>query len=245
MTTGRVIVLVVARRVCESVYMFEQQRHSGRPLLSTIGFIQHLYLYSTVAAIFSPLFLFPSHVLAIVANGSVQFNAMLIVANTSLAKQTVLIHFDYLQDDALGLLVPRLGGRRLKGGNDSLESYGLALTTLKRRGRVHTSSKTSLSLNWVKALHSTYLTAPRSLAMRSPSSLLTGDIFCFESFSRTLGSSRRSTWVPTIRQGTPGQWWCTSGNHFSLTFSNEAGDVTLKQTRKTSVWGYERGRSLS
>ena len=81
--------------------------------------------------------------------------------------------------------------------------------------------------------------------MRSPSSLRTGDIFCLDSFSRTLGSSLRSTWVPTMRQGTPGQWWCTSGNHFSRTFSNDAGDVTLKQTRNTSVWGYDSGRRRS
>lgn len=58
-------------------------------------------------------------------------------------------------------------------------------------------------------------------------------------------SSLRSTCVPTIRHGTPGQWWCTSGNHFSLTFSNDAGEVTEKQTRKTSVWGYDRGRRRS
>lgn len=99
------------------------------------------------------------------------------------------------------------------------------------------SSKTSLSLYWVNALHSTYLTAPRSLAMRSPSSLRTGCIFCFASLSRTDGSSRRSVCVPTIRQGTPGQWWWTSGNHFSRTFSNEAGEVTEKHTRNTSVCG--------
>lgn len=30
-----------------------------------------------------------------------------------------------------------------------------------------------------------------------------------------------------------------------MTFSNEAGLVTLKQTRKTSVCGYERGRKRS
>ena len=48
-----------------------------------------------------------------------------------------------------------------------------------------------------------------------------------------------------MRQGTPGQWWWTSGNHFSLTFSKDAGLVTEKQTRKTSVWGYDKGRSLS
>jgi hypothetical protein len=41
--------------------------------------------------------------------------------------------------------------------------------------------------------------------------------------------------IPKIDLGTPGQWWCTSGNHFSRTFSNEAGEVTEKQTRKTSV----------
>ena len=98
-----------------------------------------------------------------------------------------------------------------------------------------TSSKTSFSLYCVKALHSTYLTAPSSFAIRSPSSFLTGVIFCFASFSRTLGSSLRSVCVPTMRQGTPGQWWWTSGNHFSRTFSNDAGDVTEKQTRKTSV----------
>ena len=108
-----------------------------------------------------------------------------------------------------------------------------------------TSSNTSLSLYWVSAEHSTYFTAPRSFAIRSPSSFRTGCILCFASFSRTLGSSRRSVCVPTIRQGTPGQWWCTSGNHFSRTFSNDAGDVTLKHTRNTSVWGYDNGRRRS
>merc|ERR1711939_560107 len=46
------------------------------------------------------------------------------------------------------------------------------------------SSNTSLSLYWVSALHSTYLTAPSSLAILSPSSLRTGCIFCLASFSR-------------------------------------------------------------
>lgn len=98
-----------------------------------------------------------------------------------------------------------------------------------------TSSNTSLSLYCVRALHSTYFTAPSSLAILSPSSFRTGCIFCLASLSLTPGSSLRSTCVPTIRQGTPGQWWWTSGNHFSRTFSKEAGEVTLKQTRKTSV----------
>jgi len=108
-----------------------------------------------------------------------------------------------------------------------------------------TSSNTSFSLYCVNAEHSTYLTAPSSFAMRSPSSLRTGCMRCLASLSRTCGSSRRSVCVPTMRHGTPGQWWWTSGNHFSRTFSNDAGDVTLKQTRKTSVWGYERGRRRS
>jgi hypothetical protein len=56
----------------------------------------------------------------------------------------------------------------------------------------HTSSNTSFNLNCVRAEHSTYLTAPRSLAMRSPSSFRTGCIFCLLSFSRTCGSSRKS-----------------------------------------------------
>lgn len=62
---------------------------------------------------------------------------------------------------------------------------------------------------------------------------------------QTYLSSLRSTCVPTMRQGTPGQWWWTSGNHFSFTFSKDAGEVTEKQTRKTSVWGYDSGRRRS
>ncbi len=68
------------------------------------------------------------------------------------------------------------------------------------------SSNTSFSLYCVKALHSTYLTAPRSLAILSPSSFRTGAIFCFASLSRTCESSRKSVCVPTMRHGTPGQW---------------------------------------
>ena len=34
-----------------------------------------------------------------------------------------------------------------------------------------------------------------------------------------------------------GIWCLISGTHFSLTFSKEMGAMTLKQTRKTSVWG--------
>ena len=106
-----------------------------------------------------------------------------------------------------------------------------------RRRRRRTSSNTFLRPCWVSAEHSTYLTAPSSRARRSPVSALIGRSFCLASFSTTVGSSRRSICVPTIRQGTPGQWWCTSGNHFSRTFSNDAGEVTEKHTRNTSVCG--------
>lgn len=138
---------------------------------------------------------------------------------------------DQLQQDAL-LRLLRSG---LERGNNRLESTCVSRCDDAGCGATLTSSKTSLSLYCVRAEHSTYFTAPSSLAIRSPSSLRIGCIFWRASFSRTAGSSRRSVWVPTIRQGTPGQWWCTSGNHFSRTFSKEAGEVTEKQTRKTSV----------
>ena len=48
--------------------------------------------------------------------------------------------------------------------------------------------------------------------------------------------TRKLTWMPTIRNGTPGQWWCTSGNHLSFTLLNDTGETTLKQRRKTSVF---------
>lgn len=108
-----------------------------------------------------------------------------------------------------------------------------------------TSSKTFFNPLCVKAEHSTYFTAPNSLANLSPISGVIGFILCLPNFSIWAGSSLKSTWVPTISAGTPGQWWAISGNHFSRTFSKEAGDVTEKQTRKTSVWGYESGRRRS
>jgi hypothetical protein len=108
-----------------------------------------------------------------------------------------------------------------------------------------TSSKTFFSPFWVNAEHSTYLTAPNSLASLSPASCWTGLCFCLANFSITAGSSLRSTWVPTMRQGTPGQWWWTSGNHFSLTFSNDAGEVTEKQTRKTLQGEREKESGVS
>ena len=47
--------------------------------------------------------------------------------------------------------------------------------------------------------------------------LLPYPLFC-ELFAEKLAKqSLRSVCLPTIRQGTPGQWWWTSGNHFSCT----------------------------
>jgi len=139
-----------------------------------------------------------------------------------------------LKKYASSALSLRLLHRRwLQSRNDGL--HLLDKNNLTHNLCKHTSSKTSFSLNCVKAEHSTYFTAPSSFAILSPSSFRTGDIFCFANFSRTCGSSLKSVCVPTIRHGTPGQWWWTSGNHFSRTFSKEAGEVTEKQTRKTSV----------
>ncbi|CAB4409192.1 unnamed protein product [Rhizophagus irregularis] len=67
------------------------------------------------------------------------------------------------------------------------------------------SSKTFFKPFCVKAEHSTYLTAPISLASLSPCSAVTGLIFCLDNFSTTEGSSRKSICVPTIKHGTPGQ----------------------------------------
>lgn len=54
-----------------------------------------------------------------------------------------------------------------------------------------TSSKTFFSPRWVKAEHSVYLTAPTSLANRSPCSCVMGRCFCRPSFSMLVGSSLR------------------------------------------------------
>ena len=79
------------------------------------------------------------------------------------------------------------------------------LETPLRQGRALQRSATSPS----PPRTSTYLTAPSSRANRSPASVVTGRCFCRASFSTTAGSSRRSICVPTIKHGTPGQWWWT------------------------------------
>lgn len=135
-----------------------------------------------------------------------------------------------LEDAALGFA---LRDGRFERGDDSLVEHILQLRTSQRTSAIappYCSSPTAgqtaqqyresedmdsqqgrkgLTPFCVSAEHSTYLTAPSSRARRSPASGGTGRCFCRASFSSTAGSSRKSTWVPTIKQGTPGQWWCT------------------------------------
>lgn len=66
----------------------------------------------------------------------------------------------------------------------------------------------------VRAEHSTYLTALSSRASFSPLSGYRGRCLFFASFSMVLPSSRRSTCVPTNRNGVRGQWWEISGTHW-------------------------------
>lgn len=84
---------------------------------------------------------------------------------------------DDLEDEAL-LLV--LDDRWLECSYDCL--LVSSAKTYQERGR--TSSKTFLSPRCVNAEHSTYLTAPSSLANRSPWSVVIGLCFCRASFSR-------------------------------------------------------------
>merc|ERR1712137_564974 len=99
------------------------------------------------------------------------------------------------------------------------------------------SSKTFLRPFWVRAEHSTYLTALSSRASFSPWSMVMTRCLFLASFSTVAASSRRSICVPTSRKGVFWQWCVISGTPFSLTFSNDDGDTTEKQTRKTSVCG--------
>ena len=97
------------------------------------------------------------------------------------------------------------------------------------------SSKTFFNPFCVNAEHSTYLTARNSRASFSPTSWLRGLCLFLASFSIVAASSLRSIWVPTNKKGVFWQWCVISGTHFSFTFSNEEGETTEKQTRKTSV----------
>lgn len=119
-----------------------------------------------------------------------------------------------LEDDTFILL---LDDRRLKGSNNCLQVRVVSesktcvskiegMASKACSAIVLTSSNTFFKPFWVNAEHSTYFTAPSSLASLSPISDATGRCFCLCSFSITCGSSLKSIWVPTIRHGTPGQW---------------------------------------
>lgn len=141
-----------------------------------------------------------------------------------------------------------------------LRGRGAGLSTARMA-----SSNTVLRPFCVRAEHSRYLTAEISLAICRPWAYVIGDMRRSRSFSIVSRSSRRSTLVPTRMIGVPGAWWFTSGYHcettsgqhaarhsrakvkrtFDLMFSNDGGLTSEKQTRKTSVWGYESGRRRS
>lgn len=90
----------------------------------------------------------------------------------------------------------------------------------------------------VRAEHSTYFTALRSLASLSPLSGDSGRCLFLASFSTVLLSSLRSTWVPTSRNGVRGQWWEISGTHWR----RERTDIYEREGGgggELNVWGRE------
>lgn len=76
------------------------------------------------------------------------------------------------------------------------------------------SSNTFFNPFCVRAEHSTYLTAFNSLANFSPCSIDIGFCLFLASFSTVPTSSRKSTCVPTKRNGVFWQWWVISGTHW-------------------------------
>ena len=77
------------------------------------------------------------------------------------------------------------------------------------------SSKTFFRPFCVNAEHSTYLTALSSRACFSADSTVMGFCLFLASFSIVEASSRKSTWVPTSKNGVFGQWWVISGTHWN------------------------------
>lgn len=122
--------------------------------------------------------------------------------------------------------------------------FGLGLGWGHKTARM-ASSKTFFNPFWVKAEHSRYLTEAISFAIASPCGYVIGWSFLSFNLSSVFTSSLRSSFVPTSIIGVFGQWCDTSGYHFALTFSNDAGLTSEKQIKNTSVWGYDRGRNLS
>jgi hypothetical protein len=73
------------------------------------------------------------------------------------------------------------------------------------KAAIMASSNTFLSPFCVKAEHSTYFTAPNSLANFSPTSKVIAFCLFLANLSFVAVSSLKSTCVPTTKQGTPGQ----------------------------------------
>ena len=97
----------------------------------------------------------------------------------------------------------------------------------------------------VSADVSQYACAPISLASFRASATLTKSLPRDSSLRRVASSLRKSDLQPTSSTWARGQWCVISGIHLLLTLANDEGDATLKQTRNTSVAGYESGRSRS
>ena len=91
--------------------------------------------------------------------------------------------------------------------------------------------------------HSTYSLAPKDFAILIPCSIETGR----SSFSVNLAivcvSSLRSVFIPTSKKGLFGVRIRISVSHFCFTFSSVSGSVTLKQTRKMSVFSQNVSRN--
>ncbi len=97
------------------------------------------------------------------------------------------------------------------------------------------SSKTFFKPFPLIAEHSKYLIALISLAFAAPCSYEIGDCPFSRNLSTVSLSSRRSNLVPIKIEGACGQWCDNSGYHLLETFSNDGGEIMLKQTKKTSV----------
>ena len=75
-------------------------------------------------------------------------------------------------------------------------------------------SNTSFKPSCVSAEHSRYSTAPILLCILSPSEYEMGSSLLSARFFIVIGSSRRSSFVPTRMMGMAGQWCVTSGCHY-------------------------------
>ena len=97
------------------------------------------------------------------------------------------------------------------------------------------SSNRAFNPSEVSAEHSIYLCALSSYAAPWPSAVETGLNLLFLKYLIVAKSSRRSDFVPTRINGTPGACFSISGCHLVLTFSNDRGLVIEKHIRNMSV----------